>query len=349
MRVLWLAFTLFAAGLPAQQPAGGARGMLKGRVLNGTTGQPVPNVSVEYVRLAQGMEPVEIARVDASGNFQFSKVPAPGAEAGPPGLLRVDYAGATYSQPVMGGEMAAQAPMMQGAMGPDGSVTVTVYDASADRETYVVHEHAIFVRPRGGTMAVLEQVFIENASTPPRAYVNSQGTFRFTLPGKPTGDISVSLQGAAGMPLPQTARPVAGVENSFTIDYPIRPGESLIRIQYALDYKDPYDFVKPLDRLPEEVHVVTPGDMVKVNAEDMIPAGQDEESGFMAFKMGLAGNKVNFRVSGEAPPEQVSANPNEGGGSLTSIPNPLHDQRWYVLGGLALVLAAGMALLYKKG
>jgi hypothetical protein len=198
-------------------------------------------------------------------------------------------------------------------------------------------------------MAVLEQVFIENSSTPPRAYVNPQGTFRFTLPAKPTGELTVSLQGTAGMPIPQTAKPVPGVENSYTIDYPIRPGESMIRIQYAIDYQDPYDFVKPLDRLPEEVHVVTPGDMVKVNAEDMIPAGKDDQSGFTAFKLGVAGNKVNFRVSGEAPPEQVSANPDEGGGSLTTIPNPLHDQRWYVLAGLGLVLAAGMAFLYKKG
>jgi hypothetical protein len=339
--------TTLVGSASAQAPVSG--GMLKGKVLNGTTGRPVTNVSVEYVKLSQGMEPVEIARVDASGNFQFTKVPAPGNEAGPPGLLRVDYEGATYSQPVLSGEMAAQAPMMQGAIGPDGSITVTVYDSGSDRDMYVVHEHAIFVRPRGSAMAVLEQVFIENASTPPRAYVNQQGTFRFTLPAKPTGELTVSLQGTAGMPIPQTAKPVPGVENSYTIDYPIRPGESMIRIQYGLDYQDPYDFVKTFDRLPEEVHVVTPGDMVKVNAEDMIPAGKDDQSGFSAFKMGLLGNKVNFRVSGEAPPEQVSANPDEGGGSLTPVPNPIHDKRWYVLAGLGLVLAAGMAFLYKKG
>lgn len=352
---IWLACWMVAAraaqaqGPAAEQaPAAASGGMLKGKVVNATTGKPVPNVSVEYVKLSQGMEPVEIARVDASGNFQFTKVPAPGAEAGPPGLLRVDYDGATYSQPVMGGEMAAAAPMMKGAVAPDGSITVTVYDSSSDRNLYVVHENAIFVRPRAGAMAVLEQVFIENSSTPPRAYVNPQGTYRFTLPAKPKGDITVSLQGAAGMPIPQTAKPVPGVENSYTIDYPIRPGESMIRIQYAVDYQDSYDFIKPLDRLPEEVHVVTPGDMVKVNAEELTPAGKDDQSGFTAFKLGLAGNKVNFRVSGEAPPDQVSAEAGEGG-SLSTIPNPLHEQRWYLLGGLGLVLAAGFAFLYKKG
>jgi hypothetical protein len=333
----------FAATLCAQAPA-----MLKGKVVNGTTGRPVPNVSVEYVRLAEGMEPVEIARADAEGKFQFTKVPAPGAESGPPGLLRVDHDGATYSQPVIGGEMAAAAPMMKDAMGPDGSITVTVFDASSDRDLYVVHEHAVFVRPRGSSMAVLEQVFIENASTPRRAYVNPQGTFRFTLPAKPKNEPSVSLQGTAGMPLPQTPKPVEGVENSYTIDYPIRPGESMIRIQYALDYQDPYDFTKAFDRLPEEVHVVTPGDTVKVNSEGMVAAGKDTESGFAAFKMELAGNVVRFRVSGEAPPEQVSAEWGEGG-SLTTIPNPLHAQRWYVLGGLGLVLLAGFVYLYKKG
>lgn len=338
---------LFRAAAPAQQtPATG--GMLKGKVVNGTTGQPVPNASVEYVRLSQGMEPVEIVRGDAGGNFQFSKVPAPGAEAGPPGLLRVDHQGATYSQPVMGGEMAAAAPMMQGAIAPDGSITVTVYDSSSDRDLYVVREHAIFVRPSLGALTVLEQVFLDNASTPPRAYVSPNGTFRFTLPGKPKAEPTVSLQGAAGMPLPQTPQPVPGVENSWTIDYPIRPGESMIRIQYAVDHQDPYDFSKPLDRLAEEVHVVTPGDSVQVHAEGIVPAGKDEESGFAAFLIPLTGNKVNFRVSGEAPPDQVSASPS-GGGTLTAVPNPLHDKRWYVLGGLGVVLLAGLVFLYKKG
>jgi LPXTG-motif cell wall-anchored protein len=64
--------------------------------------------------------------------------------------------------------------------------------------------------------------------------------------------------------------------------------------------------------------------------------------------MDLAGNVVRFRVSGEAPPEQVSAEPGEGG-SLTTVPNPLHEQRWFVLGGLGLVLLAGFIYLYKKG
>ena len=322
--------------------------MLKGRALNGTTGRPVPNVSVEYVQLSQGMVPVEIVRTDAAGNFQFSKVPTPGVQAGPPGLLRIEHEGATYSQPVMSGEMAAAAPMMQGAIGPDGSVTVTVYDSSTDRNLYAVREHAIFVRPSAGQLTVLEQVFIENASTPPRAYVNANGTFRFTLPAKPTGELGVSLQGTAGMPLPQTPRPVEGVANSYTIDYPIRPGESIIRVQYAIEYQDPYDFSKTMDRLPEQVHVVTPGDMVKVNAEGMVAAGKDEQSGFSAFLVPLVGNAVNFRVSGEAEPEQVSASPGEGG-SLTTVPNPLHGQRWLLLAGLGIVLLAGCVFLYKKG
>ena len=348
--ITWLiAIGVLAVGvLHAQAPnAGTTPGMLKGRAVNGTTGQPVANVSVEYVQLSQGMVPVEIVRTDAAGNFQFSKVPVPGNTPGPPGLLRIEHQGATYSQPVMGGGQAGQ-PGMPPGMATGDNVTVTIYDSSSDRDLFVVHEHAIFVRPSGSTMTVLEQVFIENTSAPPRAYVNANGTFRFTLPAKPRGEVSVSLQGAAGMPLPQTPRPDATVPNTYTIDYPIRPGESIIRVNYQLDYQQPYDFSKPLDRLPEQVHVVTPGDNVKIESENMIPAGKDDASGFSAYLLQPVGNVVNFRVSGEAPPDQVSATQDQEGG-LTPIPNPLHEYRWPLFGGLGAVLLAGFVYLYKKG
>lgn len=328
-----------APRLAAQGPAAPGS-LLKGRVRNGTTNKDAANVMVQYVQLSQGMTPIESVQTDGAGNFQFTKVPAPGTQpAGPPGLLRVEYQGATYSQPV-----GAGMPGQDAAAG----LEVMIFEASRDRELMAVREHAIFVRPSGNQMAVLEQIFVDNASAPPRAYVNPDGTYRFTLPAAPRGEVTATLQGAAGMPIPQTPKPDPSSSNTYTINYPIRPGESIIRLQYQVDYTPPFDLSKPLDRLPEQVHVVTPDDSVKVESENMIPAGKDEASGFAAFLIQPVGNRVIVRITGEAPPDQVSASP-EQSGALTPIPNPLHGQRWILFGGFAVLLLAGFVYLYKKG
>ncbi|MGH9786160.1 MAG: carboxypeptidase regulatory-like domain-containing protein, partial [Terriglobia bacterium] len=88
---------LFTAGwLHAQtQPS-----VVQGRVINATTGRPVPNVQVSYVQMTQGPTPVAQATTDGEGRFRLEGPPAVGPA---PILLRVDYQGATYSHPVLPG------------------------------------------------------------------------------------------------------------------------------------------------------------------------------------------------------------------------------------------------------
>lgn len=306
---------------------------LDGMVRNGTTNQPVSGAKVEFIQLQKGMTPVASADSDAQGHFRFDGVEA---FTGSPALLQVEYQGATYSQPLISPQTMAN------------GINILVYDASHDRSLIALKEHAIFLRPVAGELAVIEQISIENNSKPPRTYVNPEGTYLFSLPGEPRGGLQASIEGAAGMPIPQTPTALAGT-NRFAITYPIRPGESNVRLEYTLDYKAPYQFKKPLIQPAEQTHIVTPGTGVQLSGENLTAVGREPTTGLAAYRISPGVQTVDLEVSGEAPAtqaEEQTAGSEESGG-LVSIPDAATQRRWVILSALGLILLAGLVYLYK--
>ena len=326
-----LAHLVFALGtLGAQTPAQGAQG----RVLNGTTQKPVPNVEVQYVKMMQGMAPAAKATTDREGRFQFQEIPGGSAA---PALLRVEYQGATYSHPMMPGQSQAE------------GIQIQVFEASSDLKLIAVKEQAIFLHPTGETMVVLEQIILENRSSPPRTYVNPQGTYPFTLPKSASQGVKVTVQGPEGMPINQT--PVSGEkENSYAVTYPIRPGETQFRVEYSLGYQPPFEFSKPIDLPAEQMHLITPGKEVELKGESLEAMPPDPTTGFVGYRVTSVGKAVRVQVSGQAPVQSgaQSAAESEGGGSLTPIPAPVHQQRWLVLAVAGLVMLGGFVYLYTR-
>jgi len=306
---------------------------LEGTVRNGTTNQPVSGAKVEYIQLQQGMTPVAEATTNPQGVFHFDGVEA---FAGSPALLQVEYQGATYSQPVISPQTLAS------------GIDVRVYDSSRDPSLVTIKEHAIFLQPSAGQLAVIEQVSIENRSNPPRTYINSNGTYAFSLPGKPRDGVQTSIQSAAGMPIPQTPSPLERA-NSFAITYPIRPGESQVRLQYTLDYQSPYSFAKPLNQPAEQTHVVTPGEGVQLSGENLAALGKEPTTGFAAYQVTPANGIVKLQISGEAPATQAEEQTAESGesGGLIEIPDEATGRRWLILSALGLILLAGFVFLYR--
>lgn len=316
--------------LRAQTPASA----IQGRVLNGTTHRPVPNVKVEYVALQQGMVPVATAVTDREGRFRLEDAKA---SRDSPALLRVEYQGATYSKPLVDQQSRSD------------SVDIQVFDTSQQPSLVSVKEQAIFLHPAGETLLVLEQVLLENRSNPPRTYVNPQGTYAFTLPGRPREGVRVSVEGPAGMPINQT--PVPGKkENSFAIAYAIRPGETQVRLEYSLDYQSPFDFAKPLDQPAEQTHVVTPGKDVQVTGETLVAMGTDRSTGFTGYQVTPIGNVVRLQVSGQAPERSSVERAEAAGesGGLVTIPDPVSRRRWLILALTGLVMLGGFVYHYTR-
>ena len=335
--ILLTTLLLFAPGMIANLRAQGAPGggaAIQGRVLNGTTGAPVANAQVNYVRMSQGMTPLATATTGPDGRFRLEGIPP---AAGPaPALLRVDHQGATYSQPMLPGS-------------PSEGIEIQVYDASADRAAVSVAEQAIFLHPAGSSLAVLEQIIMENQTSPPRAYVNPEGTYVFTLPQGAREGVRVTVNGPGGMPIGQEPRPRGG-PNQFAIDYPIRPGETQIRVEYSMDYASPLQFEKPIDLKAQQTHIVTTGPEVVIQGEGIAPLDRDPSSGFMGYLVNLTGTTLRVNVSGEsaAPAEGSQTELSEGGGStLAPILPPIAAQRLWIMAAAGLLLLGGFVYLYR--
>lgn len=319
---LWLGLLLLWGSLHAQTPAG----FIQGRVVNGTTSRPVASGKVELILLQQGMIPMGTASTDREGRFRFENVERPGDA---PAMLRIEYQGATYSQPLLPQQSA-------------DDVEIRVYEASPEPGLVSVQEQAIFLHPSGDTLVVLEHLLFENRSQPPKTYVSPQGTYPFTLPGTPRDGVQVSVTGPAGMPVSQTATP-GKQPNSFSIAYPFRPGETQVRLEYTLDYQPPFEFSKPLDLPAERTYVVTPGEEVQVSGENLVSEGAEPSTGYIGYRVTPAGNVIRLQVSGQAPVRSAQTNAESAGesGGLVTIPDPLNRWRWVILGAAALVMLAG--------
>ena len=316
--------------LAAQAPADS----VQGRVLNGTTGAPVANAEVSYVRMAQGMTPLARSTTSDDGRFQLEGLPP---AAGPaPALLRVDYQGATYSHPILPG-------------GPSQGIEIQVFEASADAAVISVVEQAIFLHPAGDSLSVLEQIIILNQTSPPRAYVNPQGTYLFALPVAAREGVRVTVNGPGGMPIGQTPTPRDG-ENRFALSYPMRPGETQIRLEYELDYTQPFLFEKPIDLASEETHIVTTGPEVEIQGDGVTALEVDPSTGFMGYLVTQPGTMLRVSVSGESPIQEGAQTELAEGGGRTLVPilPPVAEQRWWIFAAAGLLLLGGLVYLYRQ-
>ncbi len=333
----WMRIAALAAAALAMLAPGFAQNApapLAGRVVNGTTRQPLPDAIVERIRLQQGMVPAGETTTDRDGRFQF---PPGEGDGNVPMLLRVAYQGATYSQPVVPGAV------------PPGGIEIVVFEASNDPKLVAVKEHAILLHPTGNRLSVLEQIFLENDSNPPRAYVNSQGTYWFSLPATARDGVQVTVEGPGGLPIPQEAV-ARNQENGFALAYPIRPGETQFRLQYSLDYQSPQEFSKRLDMPSEQTHIVTPGPEVQVSGEGMTALPPDTASGFVGYTVVPVGNVLRVQVAGQAAerPEAETAQAGEGSGRLEPIASPVSQQRWIILALAGLVMLGGFFYHYTR-
>lgn len=306
---------------------------LQGRVLNGTTSQPVPNVVVEYVLPQQGMAPAGTATTDSEGRFRLERA-EPGSG---PALLRVEYQGATYTQ------------VVPPPPGRPQEVDIQVFEASRQPGLVTAKEHIIFLEPTGDTLGVVEEVVLENRSNPAKTYVDSDGTYRFTLPEQLREGVRVFVEGPAGMPIQQTPIP-KDKPNRFAITYPIRPGQTQVRLEYVLAYQSPSKFSKPLEAPAERTHIVTPGTGVQVQGESLVPEGSEPTSGFLAYRITPVNNQVSLQVSGQAPARASAqgAAAEEASGALVPIPDPVSQRRPWILALLGLVLLGGFIYHYTR-
>jgi hypothetical protein len=328
---------------------------ISGTVINKTNGKPSPGDSVVLIDVQAGMAEAASTTTDAQGHYVLD---SPGGGAY---LVRVNHQGGTYF---------IAAP--QGGTSGD----VTVYDVAARVDGVGIDADMILPEAAGGMVRVQERFLVRNTSLPPRAQFSSN-TFEFVLPADAVLDgASATRPGGLAtntrpVPLPQ--------KGHYSINVPIQPDqdekETLFEVQYHLTYNGTLVLSQqPLMPADNVVAYIPKGmTFTAANGSSFQPTQEDPRVQTFVAKNIRAGEAMRFTISGEGQMPRNAQGPQ--GGTVTSAgmgdattgdssspsnapgggigspidtPDPLTKYKWWILGGLALLLAAGATFLLRK-
>ena len=317
-----------------------------GTVTNKTTGKPSTGDSVVLVEPMAGMAEVAHAKTDGNGRYSLART------NNAPALVKVTHQGADYF---------ADVPQ-------DGAVReISVYDVAAKVEGVSIEADVLEIESDNGQLRVIERFFVHNTSMPPRTQW-SQKSFEIVLPAE--AEVA-SAQGqrptASSLPTSLKLQP-NGPKGHYAFNFPIQPDEgekdTLFVVSYSLPYGGKFTF-RPQVSLPaQSVGVLLPKSMTFAagSGSTFQTLQQDPNVQTFVAKNAVPGKALEFTVSGEGamPREEQGAaggqgqagaavgQPGGGIGAPINTPDPLSKYKWWILGGLGLLLVAGAAFLLRK-
>jgi hypothetical protein len=318
---------------------------LTGKVTNGTTNKPAAGDDVVLLSLGQGMEESGRSKTDAKGNFSLKL-----DNATSPHLVRVIHENVTYHR-----------------MAPPGttSVELQVFDVSKKVDGIGVTADVMRFQAQGGELQGIRLFAVNNASDPPRTQMSDQ-SFEFYLPEGAQIDQSMAMtaggQPINSAPVPQTQK------NRYAFIFPLRPGETQFQVSYHMPYSGAASFDPKTLYGAKHFVVVMPKAMQFTAAPGTaFQAMNDPRQGDAVVQVAsdtTAGQALAFKISGTGtlaePGDDSQGTPSPVGGAQTSgaaaprdsrpggglgppidAPPPLRDYSYYILGGFAILLAAG--------
>ena len=321
---------------------------LTGTVENGTSDKPAAGDEVVLLKLGQGMEEAGRTKTDAKGTFSF-KVD----DTSTPHLVRAIHQGVTYHR-----------------MAPPGtsSVDVVVYDVSKKIEALSVTADVLRFQARSNELQGIRLFAVDNKSKPPRTQMNDQN-FEFYLPDGAEVDTAIAMT-AGGQPL--TTAPVPQKEkNRYAFIFPLRPGETQFQVVFHLPYRgeaniDPkelYGTQHFVVMLPKSMQFASTSGANFASMNDprqpdaVVQVASNTKAGQpLAFKIsgtGILTDQEGSNQEGGSPTAGSTtagrdSRPGGGLGPPIDAPDPLEKYRWYILGGFALVMAAGAVYITKR-
>ena len=298
------------------------------------------------------MEESGRTKTDAKGNFSVKL-----DNATSPHLVRVIHQGVTYHR-----------------MAPPGttSVEVQVYDASKKVEGISVTADVMRFQAQGSELQGIRLFAVNNASDPPHTQMSDQ-SFEFYLPDGAQIDQSMAMT-AGGQPI--NSAPVPQKEkNRYAFLFPLRPGETQFQVSYHMPYSGQASFDPKTLYGAKHFVVVLPKAMQFTSGSGTgFQAMNDPRQGDAVVQVAsdtTAGQPLAFKISGTGtltePGDDSQGTPSPVGGAQTSgavagrdsrpggglgppidAPDPLEKYRWYILGGFAIVLAAGAIYIASR-
>jgi len=317
---------------------------ITGKVRNETSGQPAAGDDVLLLRLGEGMQEETRTKTDAQGIFAVNAAPA---DAGY--IVRVMHQGVNYDQMVIG-----KAPLQ-----------IKVFDAVAKIPGLNGNMGIAQVESDGKDLKVTEMYSIRNASSPP---VTQSGPHNFdiSLPAGASLD-SVAAKSGENIWVNVPPVPLQGQEGRYSIGFPLRPGDTLFKFRYHLQYQKSTTLRLRLAYPIQRFAVVHPSSMSfkalrsgTFKAPGMANGLQIEE----AVAQPVKGEAPSFVLSGAgstpsaaaAPPPAVSAPPQVANNLHArpaptppppTAPNLPAKETWPMISGIAAVLALGLFVVWR--
>jgi Carboxypeptidase regulatory-like domain len=334
---------------------------IAGTVTDKTTNKPAAGDPVVLVDVQAGMAEVATAKTDAQGHYSLNE---PGSG---PYLVRVTHQGAAY--------FIAAPPGV-------GSGDIPVYDVAAKVKGVSIEADVLELESDNGQLKVTERYFVHNTSSPPTTQWSPR-SFEVVLPADAVVN-GVGAQRPTGLPTSVKLDP-DGPHSHYSFNFPIQPDEgekeTLFQLSYTVPYSSGKFTFKPQLLLPaDNLAVILPRSMTFAagSGEDFKPVPEDPSVQTFVARNAAPGKPLEFTISGNGsiPREQQGAGPGQpgqqagmgaqdngagtsdtstpgnqpGGGIGTPIgtPNPLTKYMWWILGGIALLMAACAAFLLRK-
>jgi hypothetical protein len=318
---------------------------LTGTVTNGTTGKPAAGDEVILINISNGMDVAANTKADSSGKFSFTLKDGPG-----PHLIRAVHQGVTYHQ-----------------MAPPGtnSVEVNVYDVAKKVPEIQVTADVMRFQADSGTLQGVRLFAVNNASAPPKTQMNDHN-FEFYLP---QGAKIEQAQAKApnGQPIAAETAPQSE-KNRYAVVFPLRPGETQIQVQFTMPYSGSLKFdPKPLYPAEHAVVVIPKSMQFEAANASQFQAMNDPSQGDTTVEVAQQtqpGQSLAYTIKGtgtinessqqvaagaaQGQKEGMSNRPGGGLGTPIDTPDPLQQYRWWILGGFAIVLAAGGWFVTKR-
>ncbi|GAC1360400.1 MAG: hypothetical protein NVSMB3_08320 [Acidobacteriaceae bacterium] len=331
---------------------------ITGTVTNRTTNRPAAGDDVVLIRLSQGMQESTRTKTDARGHFSL-ELPDQGVH-----LVRATHDKANYFKPA-----------------PPGTKTLDldVFNASAKVEGIAGEADVMRIQTdeSGKTLRVVQNFFVKNDSDPPKTQFSDR-PFEFYLPSGAVVEGSAAL-GPGGMPVQASPVPL-GDPNHYAFIFPVRPGETRFQITYHLPYSGTLQMSPRLVLPTDTVAIMMPKNMTfkagpsapysavndEVNAQTYVARGVSPSQP-LEFTLGGAGQLPRDTQQGGTPgaAETGSAQQAGGGGGSAAtdtrpgggLGNPIDPEgtndpwakyKWWILGGLGLLLAAGAGVMLKR-
>ena len=224
-----------------------------------------------------------------------------------------------------------------------------------------------------GQLHVIERYFVHNTSTPPQTQWSQ--ALRSSRAARGRRLAGAAAQRPSGLPTSVKLDP-DGAKGHYTFNFPIQPDQgdkdTLFQLSYTVPYSSGKFTFKPEVSLPaENVGVLLPKSMTFAAGSGATFQPVQEDPGIQTFwpRTLTPGKTMEFTISGTGsmPREQqggqraagrTAARPgrrqrpgNQPGGGIgapINTPDPLTKYKWWILGGLALLLAAAAAFLLRK-